>query len=62
MRVKRYFAPHLLLIRLLHVTHSRNLTTPRNPLIFCVPAANCYFLGVVRVTKVYIELHASVHR
>ena len=25
-------------------------------------AANCYFLGVVRVTKVYIELHASMHR
>ena len=54
MRVKRYFAPHLWLIRLLHATHSRNLTTPRNPLISCVPAANCYFLGVVRVTKVYI--------
>ena len=31
-------------------------------IISCVPAANCYFLGVVRVTKVYIELHASMHR
>ena len=39
-----------------------NLTPPRNPLISCVSAANCYFLGVVRVTKVYIELHASMHR
>ena len=31
-------------------------------LISCVSAANCYFFGVVRVTKVYIELHASMHR
>ena len=51
-----------LLNRLLHASHSRNLTTPRNPLIFCVAAVNCYFLGVVWVTKAYIELHASMHR
>ena len=59
---KGILPPHLWLIRLLHATHSRNLTPPRNPLIFCVSAVNCYFLGVVWVTKVYIELHASMHR
>ena len=36
-----------------YASHSRNLTTPRNPLISCVPAANCYFLGVVQVTLRY---------
>ena len=58
-----YVVAKLLQMMLLnYASHSRNLTTPRNPLICCIWAANCYFLGVVRVTKVYIELHASMHR
>ena len=58
-----YVVAKLLQMMLLnYASHSRNLTTPRNPLISCVPAANCYFLGVARITKVYIELHASMHR